>query len=554
MNRRASHTGAGALMKIALIKCPFGDIEYPPYNISLLSAILAGSGHEVKNFDFNKSMYLALKKRDRKVRWEPEHQWLQAGTMQSDFIRSNRGMLTSAAEEITRLKPSIAGFSIYQCNKDISLELAAVIKDRDPSITVVFGGPECYLRKNAENLACNRQVDIAVIGEADITLPLLADTLRDGGPLSGVKGIVYKENGLRFTGKGAAIKDIDSLPYPDFSSFAGLYRMDRLPVQSVRGCVNRCNFCTQTALWQKYRQMSAERLFSEISFQLQRHENARFFHFLDPAINFDTGVLRKFCAMMRDNRLLLLKDLMDRDMREKCGIMDIQWAANAYINGVLAPDVLLEMKKAGCCMLTFGIESGSQNVLDRMNKKFAIKEAEEVIYNTYKAGISVAANFMFGFPGETEDDFNDTLRFLKRNAKYISIINPSFNLCDISDPSYIFRHPSEFGICPPYPPDPIFWKTPGNTYKTRFGRYKAFYKLALSLEIPNLTEDANQGYLLKFEDLYLARYYRFEGEFDKALKSYQRLAKRDFSSTLKKIIRKEISDFRDGMDALKASR
>ena len=115
------------------------------------------------------------------------------------------------------------------------------------------------------------------------------------------------------------------------------------------------------------------------------------------------------------------------------------------------------MKDSGCAHIIFGIESGSQRVLDLMQKHYRIEDADRLIKQMHEAGIIVTGNFMFGFPGEAEDDFRQTLSFLERNAGFLDRAYPSRTYCAIEEFSYLSSHLEEFGI-KPNPPNHLFGK------------------------------------------------------------------------------------------------
>jgi MoaA/NifB/PqqE/SkfB family radical SAM enzyme len=142
------------------------------------------------------------------------------------------------------------------------------------------------------------------------------------------------------------------------------------------------------------------------------------------------------------------------------------------------------MKEAGCRHLIYGIESGSQRILDLMKKRFRIQDADAVIKATHEAGIVATANFMFGFPGEQEVDFKETLDFIRRNAKYLDRAYPSRTFCAVEEFSYFHTHLNEFGI-KPNPPNHLYWESIDgkNTYPERLRRCEEFCELALSLGI-----------------------------------------------------------------------
>jgi len=143
------------------------------------------------------------------------------------------------------------------------------------------------------------------------------------------------------------------------------------------------------------------------------------------------------------------------------------------------------MKDAGCIELEYGVESASSKIRKLMRKPpYDIRIVERVIRDTHNAGIGARVNFMFGFPGETEEDFEDTLNFLKRNKEFFVQVHPSETFCCIDPGTYLFNHFDEFGIV--NREHSLFWETAEgkNIYPERLRRHQAFCELATSLNIP----------------------------------------------------------------------
>jgi hypothetical protein len=145
--------------------------------------------------------------------------------------------------------------------------------------------------------------------------------------------------------------------------------------------------------------------------------------------------------------------------------------------------LLDKLRRSGCVCLAYGIESGSQRVLDLMKKGFRIKDAQEVIRDTSDAGIAVVANFMFGFPGETDEDFEETLNFIFENKKRFTSLNPSPAYTAIGIGTYLFNHREEYDL--DLGPGSMHWRTKDgkNTFATRKERYETFCNFASSLGI-----------------------------------------------------------------------
>jgi hypothetical protein len=177
------------------------------------------------------------------------------------------------------------------------------------------------------------------------------------------------------------------------------------------------------------------------------------------------------------------------------------------------------MKKAGCSWLGYGIESGSQRILDLMGKRFSIDKSIEVLKNTREAGIPFQINLMFGFPTETEEDFQQTLKFLARSRPYVDSILASQSFFTLEKGTYVRSHPGEFGITGA--DHHLYWKSNGgsNNYAERFRRYEEFCRLAVSLGIPETS-----GVLRVKPDKWflLGQYHHFEKDYSAAAECFRK--------------------------------
>ena len=151
------------------------------------------------------------------------------------------------------------------------------------------------------------------------------------------------------------------------------------------------------------------------------------------------------------------------------------WLANAIINPKMTESLCKKMRDCGCEKLIFGIETGSQRLLKLMNKGYKQEDAKYVLKNVSQAGIKVTGNFMFGFPGETEEDFQQTLDFISETGKYFERVYPSRSYCAIEQFSLLHEHPEIFNIKTPFNHH-LYWETIDgkNTYPVRLNRCKRF--------------------------------------------------------------------------------
>lgn len=494
-------------MKIALIQCPGWGRDCPPYTIALLSARLRRRGHKAFGFDLNNALYCSGADKYKKM-WDNKdlYSFWNNTSLISEFTRDNERMIDFQVNKILDTEAKIIGFTVHFSSLLVSLEIAKRIKNKDKDRIVVFGGPDCYRELRGQEIIKEDAVDIVAIGEGDETLTELAEIAETEGRIDFSHGTLLKKDGkIIDCGDRQVLKSLDLIPFADYSDFrkdilSGHYRQpERLEIFDSRGCITRCHFCSEWQFWKAYRSMSGERIFEEIAYQVKRFPGVNYFYFIGSLLNGNTEALSRFCDLA-----------IQKDLR-------IRWAGQAVIRPEMTKELLEKMRKAGCEWLGYGIESGSEKVVYSMNKRFSITNAEQVLRDTHQAGISTQANIMFGIPTETEDDFKQTLEFLKRNRENIDSVLASQSFCVIDKGTYLYTHADEFGI--KNAGHHLYWETNGNNYVERFRRYEKFCQLALSLGLPETS-----GVLRVKPDKWslLGDYYLFKKDYFSAIGCFKK--------------------------------
>jgi len=495
-------------MKIALIQCPGWGRDCPPYSMVLLSAILRNAGQQVFCFDLNNALYCSGLDEYRKF-WDDKdlYTFWSSKDLIEKFIRDNQRMIDFQVEQILNTEARIIGFTVHFSSLLMSLEVAKRIKEKDKKRIIVFGGPDCCRQLRGLELIKEDAVDIVNVGEGDKSILELVRILENKGKIDLLKGALIKKNGSFIDcGDIDVVDNLDALPFPDYSDFnedilSGLYRQPkRLEIFDSRGCITNCHFCSEWQFWRRFRSMSGERMFYEIAYQVRRFPQVDYFYFIGSLLNGNVKALSKFCDLVIQNNL------------------KVRWAGQTVVRKEMTKDFLQKMKRAGCEWLGYGIESGSQRIVDKMNKRFSLKLAEQVLRDTHDVGIQVQANFMFGMPTEIEEDFKQTLNFLKRNRDSMDSILASQSFCVIDKDTYLYNHPEQFGINDKE--HHLYWEAEGgNTYPERFRRYEEFCKLALSLGIPETS-----GVLSVKPDKWrlLGDYYLYKKDYSQAIECFQK--------------------------------
>ncbi|MBN1622717.1 MAG: radical SAM protein [Endomicrobiales bacterium] len=500
-------------MKVALVKCPWWVRYCPPYILAFLAALLRQNNHEAFCFDLNNSMYHEAGKEYKKY-WDDRDYY--SVWEDNSFIAklSEELELNKFADKILHNQPDVVCFDTHTPSVLFSYDIAKRIKRKNSEVKIVFMGHKASRAQMAYDFIEQDFVDYVCPGEIDIVLLDLLKLLeKNPKTLPECRGFLVKRSEkIIDCGNPGIPKDLDSLPFPDYSDFRTdienkLYSQpERLDILDSRGCVNACHFCYERLFWQKYRTMSGKRMYGQIQYHIKDFPQINYFYFNGLLLNGNLKNLEEFCDLVIKNKL------------------KIKWAGQAMINRDMTKNVLDKMARAGCVWLGYGIESGSQKVLNEMNKKYSIKDAPDVLKNTHDAGINVQINIMFGFPTEKEEDFKETLSFLKKIRPYIDNVLASQSFFTLEKETYVKKCPEKFGI--ENSGHHLFWKSDNgkNNYAERFRRYEEFCNLALKLGIPETS-----GVLKEKPDkwLLLGEYYRFEKDYDKVKECEEKSSKNE---------------------------
>jgi len=444
-------------MRILLIQCPcaFGT-EMPPLGLSYLSAFLKTNNCEVVLLDLNIILYRRVSE-ENKIYWDSNrgYCWYLLDSYEKlPFL--NREVYEEFVDEILSIGIDVLGFSVQNTSAIFTLEIIKRIRLRDPAKRVILGGPNCYnIEKKGDayfRLPHDLQkfADVVVVGEGEQTLLNVLRKIDSREELNKCKGIAVPiGEKYIFNGFAAPIADLDDLPVPDYEAYdlESYTNKNALPVMTSRGCIMKCVFCTDTNFWSTYRYRSAENVIAEITFLCIKYDR-RIISFNDSLINGNYRKLLEMCNMLIERKLNIL------------------WGGNCRIDKRLDIRLLEKMRNSGCAYLILGIESASNKILNFMRKGFTIEEVDCFIHNCYKTGIDIIANWIIGFPEETEEDFMATVNFIKAHGEEIK--RNTFSTLTINQFSYLEKHKEEFGVINDTPHLGLWYSKDGlNTVKSR---------------------------------------------------------------------------------------
>jgi radical SAM superfamily enzyme YgiQ (UPF0313 family) len=346
---------------------------FPPIGIMSLSSVLKRAGHECVMFD-------------------------QANPATPDEV---------IVEEIRRQQPDLVGLSFLSTTSyPYAKVLARQIRAADPRVKLAMGGVFVSLNPQLVKLQCP-EVDFVCRGDGEQLLLDLLERLQDPDT---VTGVTWQESGgaLRHNPSRPLTRDLDQWPFPDRESLdldfvesmpldvPAVLSLDRFTtMQTSRGCPWPCVFCDIPIFNEgKWRSRSPEHVLAEFE-QLQR-DGYGSVYFVDDHF------------LLQPKRI----EAIGRGIIEK-GIT-IQWGCEGRVDSVCMQLFPL-MAKAHCRTLMFGIESGSQKILDRLKKEQTLQEIETAVTNAKKAGIEIVHGFfVVGIPDETEQDMRETFRFASK--------------------------------------------------------------------------------------------------------------------------------------------
>ena len=290
---------------------------------------------------------------------------------------------------VKEFKPDFfATTTVTQGHNDV-YNLIRKVKEIDNKIKVIIGGPHTSA---AVNEVLNESgADIAVIKEGEMTLK----EILNGEPLENILGIAFKRgNEYIVNPERPFLENLDELPVPAYDLFElGNYMDKKLPMVTSRGCPHRCIFCSIfLTMGRTFRTRSPEHVVDEIEHWYKKYGYRRF-GFNDDVFNFDKERVKRICDLIVEKGL------------------KIQWELR---NGIRVDKVDLEMfqkmKKAGCIYMAFGIESGVQDVLNKMKKGATVEQIKRAAQLAKEAGLPAGGFFIIGLPGDNMENFKQTLK------------------------------------------------------------------------------------------------------------------------------------------------
>ncbi len=307
--------------------------------------------------------------------------------------------------EILKEEPNYVGITASTVSVHNAAKVTRMIKKARSNIITLLGGPHLTAIPE-QTMRMFPEFDIGVIGEGERIIVRLLEALESKEQLSKVSGIVYRDGeAIVNTGRAEFIKDLDTLPmaawellpnFP-FSYKSSVHKLGRWPTTSLvtsRGCPFKCRFCDNSVFGRKVRGYSAGYLVDMIKY-LQKKYGIK-----DIFINDDNFVMLK-------RRLIEFCNLIKKEK------LDLIWGCYSRVDSV-TEEILKIMKSAGCWRISYGLESGAQEILNFYRKNETLEQMKSAIRWTKEAGIRAKGFFMMGNFLETEQTLRKTIDFAKK--------------------------------------------------------------------------------------------------------------------------------------------
>lgn len=311
-------------------------------------------------------------------------------------------------EDVRSIKPDLIGISVTIATTSTVTSIISVLKEEN--IPIVIGGPQVTVDPTGTLKRVN--AEIGVVGEGENTFLELCQILGETGRLSfdnlkEVNGLILKTNKngeYHLTPNRPFMKHLDDLPFIPLSLFPYQKYQQTIPelkagplgwMSTSRGCPWNCSFCSNILVWgQQYRYMGPKRVVDEMEY-LANNFGVRAINFREDNFTVNRKRVVEICSLIKERNL------------------QIEWMCGSRVD-IVDEELLTSMKEAGCSTIYFGVESGTQRVLDLLRKNITLEETVRAINLCKKIGIRTHTAIMLGLPQQTLKENYESVAFVKK--------------------------------------------------------------------------------------------------------------------------------------------
>jgi len=352
---------------------------YPPLGLAYIAAYAEKQGHKVKVIDAEAETY--------------------------NFEEINHLAL--------KFSPDLVGMPTYCTTLSKVYEVAKNLK-KISKAKIVLGGPQATLEPI--KTISNKNIDFVIYGEGEETFTNLINSLKKKS-FSNILGLVYKnKNKVIMNPPRPLIKNLDEIPLParhlfpmkKYHSSANLRGKRTLNIMTSRGCPYRCAYCAGSLIFGKsHRFNSTDRVIEELRLLKEKY-NVDSIQFYDETFTVNRARVMELC---------------DKIIKEN---LNIEWSCFTRVN-LVDKELLKKMKKAGCYLIFYGLESGVQRLLDLIQKDITLEQSKKAMKMTHEVGIETWVSFMLNLPSATRKEEEQTIDFAIK-------VNPTFVQFPVSTP------------------------------------------------------------------------------------------------------------------------
>ncbi len=329
--------------------------------------------------------------------------YLEKNNIQVTVFDTTFSTFENQCAELIKTPPRIIGIYVNLMTRLNVLRLIQFIKTEKilSGTKTILGGPE--VKHSAENFLA-AGADFVITGEGEETMYELSEAiLKNHSDFSNIKSVVYA-NGREYVHNPERqnIRDINTLPFParekvDLQKYFDVWKkrhgQSAVSVSTMRGCPYTCKWCSRAVYGQSYRRRDAELVVQELQWI---HENYQVdtVWFVDDVFTISHKWLGEFNVAVKALNISLKYECITRADR-------------------MNEEVIQLLKESGCYRVWIGAESGSQKIIDAMDRRVEVGQVRSMIHKTREAGLQAGTFIMVGYPGETEADLEETLQHLK---------------------------------------------------------------------------------------------------------------------------------------------
>lgn len=349
---------------------------YPPLGTIWAASVMREEGYEVALFDTN------LRSSPEEIRAILEHGYKYFVVYDDGFNYLSKMCLTNMREA--------------------ALDMIGYAKNAGKTVIVSSSDASDHYEKYLDHGA-----DIVLIGEGEESLKTVVNTLEQGETINEqIKGIAFRRDGNTVkTGPRPVIKDLDELPFPawdliDIAAYKKVWSEGKYPftlnLATTRGCPFKCNWCAKPIYGNRYNSRSPGNVVEEIMLVKEMFGVTNFW-MCDDIFGLKPGWVQEFNEVLKQNKL------------------QIRYKIQSRADLLVKEDTIEALADSGLHEVWIGAESGSQKILDAMDKGTTLKQISESTIKLQRLGVKVAYFIQFGYLGETEEDIQLTLDMIRKN-------------------------------------------------------------------------------------------------------------------------------------------